>query len=138
MRSNNLVILRGNLGADPEVRALPGGDRVAKFSVATSATFRGPTGDKVERTDWHRVEAWGKTADYAQSYLHKGDTVIVMGAIKHDVVAGPTGTKTTFTSIRAHDLTGFGRRDRPPGASPPQPPRNGGMPLPVPEEDLPF
>ena len=138
MKSSNLVILRGNLGGEPEVKALPNGDRVAKLNLATTAFFRGPQGDKVSRTDWHRVEAWGQNAEYAQSYLHKGDHVLVMGAIKHDVVTTPTGTKTTYTTIRAQELQGFGKRAAPaPGAEVPEAVPRGRLP-PAMDEDLPF
>jgi hypothetical protein len=63
--SINKAILVGNLGPDPEVRSLPSGQNVANFSVATKARFKGRNGEQQERTDWHRVVAYGRLADNA-------------------------------------------------------------------------
>jgi single-strand DNA-binding protein len=86
-RSLNKVTLIGNLGADPEVRSTSGGNRVATFSLATSRTWNGPTGEKQEKTEWHRCVVWNsKTstlADIVERYLKKGDKVYVEGRIEY-------------------------------------------------------
>ncbi|EAW3363277.1 single-stranded DNA-binding protein, partial [Salmonella enterica] len=69
----NKVILVGNLGQDPEVRYMPNGGAVANLSLATSDTWTDKqTGDKKERTEWHRVVLYGKLAEIASEYLRKG------------------------------------------------------------------
>ena len=113
MKSRNLVLLRGNLGGDPESQVLPSGERVAKLRLATNTYLRGPTGERVARTDWHRVEAWGRTAEFALTSLRKGDKVQVMGVLRQDVVTAPAGTKKYFVHVRAYEVESFNPR---PGA----------------------
>lgn len=86
-RSLNKVTLIGNLGADPEVRSTSGGNRVATFSLATSRSWTGPTGEKQEKTEWHRCVVWNskssQLADIVERYLRKGDKVYVEGRIEY-------------------------------------------------------
>ncbi len=70
--SVNKAIVVGNLGRDPEVRALPSGQNVANFSVATKARFKDRNGEQQERTEWHRVVAFGKRADNCQRLFSRG------------------------------------------------------------------
>jgi single-strand DNA-binding protein len=80
----NKVILVGNLGADPEVRYLANGDAVCKLSVATNRKWTDKnTGEKKEKTEWHRVTCWRKTAEIAQQYLSKGRQVLIEGRIEY-------------------------------------------------------
>ena len=72
MASVNKVILIGNLGKDPEVRFTPGGQAVANFSIATSDSWTDKSGQKQERTEWHRIVVWGKLAEISGEYLKKG------------------------------------------------------------------
>lgn len=86
-RSLNKVTLIGNLGADPEVRSTTGGNRVATFSLATSRSWNGPSGDKQEKTEWHRCVVWNSKAstlaDIVERYLKKGDKIYVEGRIEY-------------------------------------------------------
>ena len=86
-RSLNKVQLIGNLGADPEVRSTNNGSRVATLSVATSRQWTGKSGDKQEKTEWHRVILWNtnfsKLADIAEKYCKKGDKVYIEGSIEY-------------------------------------------------------
>ena len=86
-RSLNKVMLIGNLGADPEVRSTSGGNRVATFSLATSRSWNGPSGDRQEKTEWHRCVVWNsktsQLADIVERYLKKGDKVYVEGRIEY-------------------------------------------------------
>ena len=75
MAGVNKVIILGNLGADPEVRALPSGMKVANINIATSESYTGKDGQRVEQTEWHRVTAWGKTADIIEKYVTKGKEI---------------------------------------------------------------
>lgn len=82
MSGVNKVILVGRVGKDPEVKNLTSGNIVANFSLATSETFKDKnTGEKKETTEWHNLVLWGKTAELAGKYVHKGDQLYVEGKI---------------------------------------------------------
>ncbi len=81
--SVNKVILVGNLGRDPEIRTMQSGDKLANFSVATSETWNDrQTGERRERTEWHRVVIFGRLADIAERYLRKGSKVYLEGSLQ--------------------------------------------------------
>ncbi|MEP6692791.1 MAG: single-stranded DNA-binding protein [Gemmatimonadaceae bacterium] len=86
-RSLNKVTLIGNLGADPEVRSTSNGGRVATFSLATSRSWNSPSGEKQEKTEWHRCVVWNsktsQLADIVERYLKKGDKCYVEGRIEY-------------------------------------------------------
>jgi len=82
MGSVNKVILVGNLGRDAELRATPSGASVANFSIATTENWTGKDGQKQEKTEWHRIVLWGKTADTLQPYLTKGKQVYLEGRLE--------------------------------------------------------
>ena len=79
--SVNKVILVGHLGRDPEVRAIPSGQSVCNFSLATTERFTGRDGQSREQTEWHNIVAWGKQAELCGQYLKKGRQVFVEGRI---------------------------------------------------------
>ena len=78
----NKVILVGNLGRDPEMRALPSGQQVATFSVATSRRYKDRDGNRKDETEWHNIVVFGKQAEIAGQYLTKGKMVFVEGRIQ--------------------------------------------------------
>ena len=80
--SLNKVILIGNLGADPEMREMPDGTKMAKFSIATSEKYTNRNGEKVSNTEWHNIVLWRGIAEVAEKYLKKGDSVCVEGKLK--------------------------------------------------------
>src|SRR5690242_10441574 len=82
MASVNKVILLGNLGRDPEMRYTTSGDAVCNLSVATSEQWKDKSGGKQERTEWHRVTLFGKSAEIAAEYLAKGRSVYIEGRIQ--------------------------------------------------------
>jgi len=84
MASVNKCILVGNLGADPDVRTLPGGNKVVNLSVATSDSWRDKnTGEKKERTEWHRVVIFSEgITKVAEQYLRKGSKVYLEGSLQ--------------------------------------------------------
>jgi single-strand DNA-binding protein len=83
MKGINKAILLGNLGRDPEVRALPSGTAVTNFSVATSERWKDKaTGEQKEQTEWHRCVAFGRQAEIAAQYLRKGSKVYVEGTLQ--------------------------------------------------------
>jgi len=100
MASVNKVILLGNLGRDPEVRYLQSGDPVANFSLATNEVWTDRNGQKQERTEWHRVEVFGKAAQVVRDYLSKGRQVYIEGTLRYDEWTDKDGNKRNTTKIR--------------------------------------
>jgi single-strand DNA-binding protein len=113
-RSLNKVQLIGNLGADPEVRSTNNGSRVATLSIATSRQWTGKSGDKQEKTEWHRVIFWNtnfsKLADIAEKYCKKGDKVYVEGAIEYRTWQDREGQTKYTTEINGRELILLGGR----------------------------
>ena len=104
----NKVILLGNVGADPEVRALEGGKKVARIRVATTERYTDQQGNKQELTEWHSVTLWGGLADVADNYLHKGSQVYIEGKIRTREYEAK-GEKRYATEIMANDMKLLGR-----------------------------
>lgn len=100
MASVNKVILIGNLGKDPEIRYMQSGEPVANFSLATSEQWTDKGGQKQERTEWHRVEVFGKTAQVVRDYCQKGKQVYIEGSIRYDEWTDKEGNKQKMTKIR--------------------------------------
>ena len=110
--SINKAIVVGNLGRDPEVRALPSGQNVANFSVATKARFKDRNGEQQERTEWHRIVAFGKLADNCQRLLSKGRQVYVEGRLTTRQYEAKDGSGTRYrTEIVALQMRLLGNRD---------------------------
>lgn len=107
-RSLNKVTLIGNLGADPEVRSTGSGQRVATLSVATSRQWTSQSGERQEKTEWHRVVLWNtkftQLADIAEKYLKKGDKVYVEGRIEYRTWEDREGKTRYTTEINAREL----------------------------------
>jgi single-strand DNA-binding protein len=121
--SVNKVILVGNLGADPEIRTLSSGDRVANLRLATSETWRDrTTGERKEKTEWHRVVIFNDNlVKVAESYLKKGSTIYIEGAIQTRKWADQSGVEKYSTEIVLQkfrgELTMLGGRGDGGGAS---------------------
>ncbi len=104
-RGVNKVILIGNLGADPETRYMPNGDAVSTFNLATSETWRDKaSGEPQERTEWHRVVFFGRTAEVAKEYLRKGSKVYVEGGLRTRKWQGSDGVDRYTTEVVGRDL----------------------------------
>jgi single-strand DNA-binding protein len=99
MASVNRVILIGNLGRDPEIRYTQSGEPIANFSLATNEAWTDRSGQKQERTEWHRVEVFGKPAQVVRDYLTKGRQVYVEGSIRYDEWTDKEGKKRNTTKI---------------------------------------
>jgi len=109
--SVNKAIVVGNLGRDPEVRALPSGQSVASFSLATTARFKDRNGEPQERTEWHRVVAFGRLADNCQRLLSKGRQVYVEGRLNTRQYQAKEGTGLRYrTEIVAQQIRLLGSR----------------------------
>jgi single-strand DNA-binding protein len=110
MASVNKVIIVGNLGRDPEVRYLPEGGAVANISVATTDTWKDKSGEKQERTEWHRVAFFGKLAEIVGEYLKKGSQVYVEGALRTRKWQDKEGKDRYTTEIVADRMQMLGSR----------------------------
>ena len=109
--SINKAIVVGNLGRDPEVRALPSGQNVANFSLATTERFTDRSGTKQQRTEWHRVVAFGPLADTCQRFLSKGRQVYVEGRLTTRQYEAKDGSGTRYrTEIVALQMRLLGNR----------------------------
>lgn len=113
MGSFNRVVLIGNLGRDAELKYTPGGAVVTSMSVATTEVWNDKSGQRQERTEWHRVQLWGKAAESLTEYLTKGKQVAVEGKIQTREWKDKDGNKRSTTEIRAERivLLGGGSRD---------------------------
>lgn len=100
----NKVILIGNLGRDPETAYTQAGTQKCTFSVATQERYTDQSGDKQSVTDWHNVVVWGKLADVAGKYLHKGSKVCIDGKIKTRKYQGKDGGDRYITEVIANEL----------------------------------
>ncbi|HKQ97672.1 MAG TPA: single-stranded DNA-binding protein [Candidatus Polarisedimenticolia bacterium] len=146
MGSVNKVILVGNLGRDPEVRYTQGGSPVANFTLATNEVWTDKAGAKQERTEWHRVVAWGKTAEIARDHLGKGKQVYIEGSLQTRQWEDRDGNKRSTTEIKAGRLVLLGRAeggggggyDRGGGGGAAPMPEGGGSDEAPPDEDIPF
>lgn len=118
--SLNKVMLIGNLGKDPELKVTPSGQPVARFSIATTETWKNPQGEKQSKTEWHNVVVWGKQAEIAEKFLRKGKQVLVEGRIQYREYTDQAGVKKYVTEIRCDHFVMLGRMDEGGG------PREGG------------
>jgi single-strand DNA-binding protein len=107
-RGVNKVILVGNLGADPEIRATAGGMTICTLSLATTSVRKDKEGQTIERTEWHRVKLFGKLGEIAGEYLKKGRQVYIEGSIRYDKFTGQDGVEKFFTDIVADEMQMLG------------------------------
>ena len=109
--SLNKVLLIGNLGRDPELKSTPSGQSVARFSVATTETWKNQSGEKQSKTEWHNIVVWGKQAEIAEKYLRKGKQVMIEGRIQYREYTDQAGVKKTACDIRCDNFVMLGRMD---------------------------
>lgn len=117
MAGVNKVILLGRLGSDPEVRSLPSGSKVTTFSIATSEAYNNKDGQRVEQTEWHRIELWDNLANIAEQYLHKGDLVYVEGKIRTEEYTDKDNIVRKAVKIRGTSMTLVGGRTNSEGST---------------------
>src|SRR5215831_9554329 len=110
-KSVNKVILLGNLGKDPELKYTPQGTAVAKFTLATNERFKDKEGQWQDRTEWHNITAWARTAEIVGEYLKKGNKVYIEGSLRtHSWDDKQTGQKKYMTEIIVNDMVLLGGR----------------------------
>ena len=119
MAGINKVILIGRLGSDPEVRYTPSGVAVANFNIATSEEWKDKdSGEKKERTEWHRIVAWRRLGEICGEYLSKGQQVYVEGRIQTNAWEDKEGNKRYTTEIIANTVQFLGKRESSESARP--------------------
>ena len=112
MSGVNKAILLGNLGADPEVRTLENGVKVANFRIATSESYKDRnTGERITRTEWHNIVLWRGLAEVAERFLHKGDQIFVEGKLQTRTYQDKDGQNRYVTEVVANEMTMLGKRD---------------------------
>lgn len=104
MRSLNTISLIGNVGKDPEIRFTKAGEPIANFTLATSESWKDAAGQKVEKTEWHRLEVFGALAQIARDFVKKGKPIYVQGKIRYDEYTDKESVKRNVTKIV---LSGF-------------------------------
>jgi single-strand DNA-binding protein len=131
----NKVILVGRLGADPQLKYTPSGRANVNFNLATNAVWKDQEGNQQEKTDWHRVSAWGKLAEVMGEWLKKGSYVYIEGRLQTRSYEDNNGVKKYITEVVATDLEMLGKKgESEPTEAPPTeevPPQEG-------DENLPF
>ncbi len=142
MGTVNKVILVGNLGKDAELKRTPGGSAVTTLSLATTDVYTDRDGQRQEKTEWHRVVVWGKTAESLSEYLVKGKQIYVEGRLQTRSWDDKDGNKRYTTEIRSDRIVllgggGGGRgprveRDEPAASEPAR------EPVELTDDDIPF
>ncbi|NHM00538.1 single-stranded DNA-binding protein [Flavobacterium difficile] len=99
----NRVQLIGHVGQDPEIKNLENG-KVANLSIATHENYTNAKGEKVEQTEWHRISAWGKTADIIEKYVTKGKEIAVEGKLTHRNYEDKDGIKRYVSEIIVSEI----------------------------------
>lgn len=100
----NKVQLIGNLGANPEIKTIEGGKKLARMSIATNESYRNAKGEKITETNWHQVVAWGKTAAIVEKYLSKGSEIALEGKLTTRQYVDKDGIKRYITEIIADEI----------------------------------
>lgn len=104
MQGLNKVMLIGNLGNEPEVKTLEGSVKVARFSLATTESYKNKEGDTITETEWHTIIAWRSLAEVVEKYLSKGSTIYIEGKIKTRSYEDKAGAKRYVTEIIADSI----------------------------------
>jgi single-strand DNA-binding protein len=138
MASVNKVIVLGNLGSDPEVRYTPSGKAVANFSLATSERYTNKDGEKEEKTEWHRIVAWGRLGEICGEYLSKGSQIYIEGRLQTRTWEDRDGNKRYTTEIVAHTMQMLGGSRKGGEATSIEESHPSEEPISIPDDDIPF
>ncbi len=106
----NKVQLIGHLGANPEIKLLEGGKKMARINIATNETYTNASGEKITETQWHNVIAWGKTAEIAEKLFSKGMEVLIDGKLVNRNYTDKEGVKKYVTEVQANELLVFSKK----------------------------
>jgi single-strand DNA-binding protein len=105
----NTVQLIGHVGQEPEIKNFDGGKKVANITLATNEVYYKENGDKVEKTEWHKVKAWGKVAEIIEKYVTKGKEICIEGKLTYSDYLDKNGEKRYVTEIVANDILLLGK-----------------------------
>ncbi len=105
----NKVQLIGHVGNDPEIKIFDGGKKLASFTLATNESYKNDKGEKVEETQWHRLGAWGKTAEIIEKYVTKGKEIAIEGKLSHRDYEDKNGEKRYITEIVVNEVLLLGK-----------------------------
>jgi len=100
----NQIQVIGNVGKDPQIRAMPSGDLVANFSVATSEKWRDKSGEMMTKTEWHNVTCFGKLAEIAEKYIKSGKMIFIQGSLVTQKYTDKNGVEKTSTHVKADTI----------------------------------
>ena len=100
----NKVQLIGHVGQDPEIKTFEGEKKLASLSIATKEFFKNDKGEKVEETQWHRITAWGKTANVIEKHVVKGKEIAIEGKLRHRSYDDKNGEKKYITEVVVSEL----------------------------------
>lgn len=136
----NRVLLIGRLGADPEVRYTPDGTMIVNFRIATDETYKNKQGEKVSKTEWHRIVVFGRLAEICGNYLGKGRLVFIEGKLQTRTWDDKDGNKRSLTEILATNMQMLESKGQGRGqdAVMDEPMPAYGLGDPMPEDDVPF
>ncbi|WP_243739783.1 single-stranded DNA-binding protein [Flavobacterium chryseum] len=94
----------GNVGNDPEIKTLENGKKLAHLTIATNDSYKNDKGEKVQQTEWHRVTAWGKTAEIIEKFVAKGKEVAIEGKLTHRSYDDKNGEKRYVTEVVVNEI----------------------------------
>ncbi len=105
----NKVQLIGHVGQEPEIKNFDGGKKLANLSIATNDVYYNDKGDKVEQTEWHKISAWGKTAEVIERFVTKGKEIAIEGKLTHRNYDDKDGNKRYVTEVVVTELLLIGK-----------------------------
>lgn len=105
----NTVQLIGHVGNDPEIKIFDGGRKLANLTIATNDSYKNDKGEKVEQTEWHKVVAWGKTAEIIEKYVVKGKEIAIEGKLTHRSYDDKNGEKRYVTEVVVNEVLLLGK-----------------------------
>jgi single-strand DNA-binding protein len=105
----NRVQLIGNVGNDPEIKNFEGGKKLANLTIATKDSYKNEKGERVDQTEWHRVVAWGKTAEIIEKYVTKGVQVALEGKLSHRSYDDKNGEKRYISEVVVSEVVLMGK-----------------------------
>jgi len=138
MAGINKVMLIGRLGRDPELRYTQNGQAVANFTLATSERWTNKSGERGERTEWHRIVVWGRLAEICGEYLSKGRQIFIEGRLQTREWEDREGKKRYTTEIVANEMQMLGSRSESGAADSPPAEEGPVSSVPKGDDDIPF
>ena len=105
----NRVQLIGHVGNDPEIKTFEGGKKLATITLATNDHYKNAKGEKVEQTEWHRLTAWGATAEIIEKFVKKGKEIAIDGKLTHRSYDDKNGEKKFITEVTISELMLLGK-----------------------------